>query len=587
VRRLCYPRVKPYRNKGLSLAGSVSGRLRFGRVRTSRGARRGGWDADVVVVGGGHNGLVCAGYLAGAGLDVVVVEARPSFGGCASSEDFEGATVNVCNCDHTMIRASGVIEDLQLGSYGLRYLELEPARRHVVVGEAASPASIGAWWLMRDAEQTLEGLGRTHPRQVGGYRRYLADVGPAARLLLDLGRRPPGPGSALAAVAGRKGRGALTLAALARLSLVDAAKSWWDDDELVAPLAATGPTVWGSSARDKGTGLAVLGYALAHVVGPGRPLGGSGALVRALVESARGRGVGLLSGDPVERLAVSAGRVAGVVTCSGRVISAPVVVGAVDPRQVLESWLEGPLRASRSLRRIWRARQTFGYESKLDAVVGLPPLYLAEQKAGLDGAGSSSTVVLTPNLCGLEGAWRSCARGEMAPLLPMLANVTDLEDPSVVPIGGGHTFSLEVLCTPYHLRGGWEPQAAASAWLKAFSRHVSPGFSESVRALRVVTPVVYEQCFGLRRGWAPSFQGSTLAAVVGHPRELARYRSVVPGLYFGGAGTYPGAGIWGACGKNAAWAVLEDLKVGMRVERLGSQRRTRPRSGALVATGRR
>jgi phytoene dehydrogenase-like protein len=126
-------------------------------------------DHEVVIVGGGHNGLTCAAYLARAGVDVCVLEARDAVGGCASTvEVLGGARVNICNCDHALVRATGVIEELDLASHGLRYLDLEPAQLALPWDAALTP-----WFLFSDVERTLQSLALTHPDQVDGYRRYV------------------------------------------------------------------------------------------------------------------------------------------------------------------------------------------------------------------------------------------------------------------------------------------------------------------------------------------------------------------------------------------------------------------------------
>ena len=142
-------------------------------------------DADVIVVGGGHNGLICASYLARAGVDTLLLEARASVGGGASTVDDLGARFNICHCDHTLVRASPVIDELELADHGLLYLEPDAA---VVWAfhDRSEP-----WVIFHDTERTIEGLAQVYPNQVDPYRRYLADAIPVARLVLDMARTPP------------------------------------------------------------------------------------------------------------------------------------------------------------------------------------------------------------------------------------------------------------------------------------------------------------------------------------------------------------------------------------------------------------
>jgi phytoene dehydrogenase-like protein len=508
----------------------------------------------VVVAGGGHNGLVCAAYLARAGLDVEVLEARATVGGCASTVDALGARVNVCSCDHTMIRGCGIVEELGLAAHGLRYLDLEPAGHSVVVGAGSS------WWSFADTERTLESLSLTHPGQVAGYRRYLEAMLPKARAVVALTSARPSAVQAWRR-AGRHGPG---LVRLARASAADVLHQFFDDEALLAPCAALGPAVWGLDPALPGTGLGALGYALRHVVGPGRPAGGSGSLpaaLRAAVEAAGGR---VRTGATVRKVVCTGGQVAGVELAGSEQVSADVVICATDPRTAIVDWVgPGTPGAMGRLAAAWAARPVGeGYESKVDALVQGVPRYLeddAEVASRLGITNGVATSVITPSLAGIARARTAADRGAVADQPVMLVNVPSVADPTMA-VDGTHVFSLEVLFTPYRLAGGWDASQEPQRWLDVFGRHVDAGFRERVGAWRVVTPVDYERQFGLRRGHAPSFSGGPLSVLAGwRDRELTRYETPVTGLFLTGAGTYPGAGVWGASGRNTAAVVLSRL----------------------------
>jgi phytoene dehydrogenase-like protein len=520
--------------------------------------RPGGFDSrpSVIVAGGGHNGLVCAAYLARAGLDVEVVEARPSVGGCASTVDAVGARVNVCNCDHTLVRASGVLEELDLAVHGLRYLELEPAAHAVTVG--AGPA----WWSFADVERTLEAIALSHPGQVDPYRRYLEAMTPVARLMLELTSSPPSPGRVLHRLAGRGAASAGRLLRVGRARATDVLRSFFSDEALIAPCAASGPAVWGLDPARPGTGLGALGYALRHLAPPGRPVGGSGALPAALgaaVEAAGGR---VRTGARVVALCCEADRVTGVALEGGELLGADAVVCAADPRTAVVEWL-GPTRAGAGMVARWRDRPALdGYEAKIDAVVERSPRYLADDPETAERLGVGDpcvpTTVITPTAAGISRARAAADGGRVADQPVMFVNVPGAADPSMA-VPGGHVLSLEVLFTPYRVSGGWDASTEPRRWLDVLGRHLCPGSGDGIRAWRVVTPIDYERDFGLRRGHAPSFPGGPLAALVGRDRELTRYETPVTGLFLTGAGTFPGAGVWGASGRNAAHVVLRRL----------------------------
>ncbi|NNE11348.1 MAG: NAD(P)/FAD-dependent oxidoreductase, partial [Ilumatobacter sp.] len=292
-------------------------------------------DADVIVVGGGHNGLICGAYLARAGIDTLVVDARSELGGVAATVTDLDARFNVCNCDHLMVRAMPIADELDLASHGLHYLEPEIAsinRFH----DGADP-----WLFFHDVERHLEAFARARPKQVEPYRRYLEDALPVAELALDIARTPPSVRGILGAAASRRSRGLLRLLRWSRASIDDVLAEYFDDWHVTMPAISTGPTVWGVHPATPGTGLAAMTFAMRHLVPSGRPVGGSGALtaaVRASFEAAGGR---VLTDRYVERLLLDDGAVAGVACTGGGVLRAPRVVAACDPRRVLVDWLDG------------------------------------------------------------------------------------------------------------------------------------------------------------------------------------------------------------------------------------------------------
>jgi len=147
------------------------------------------------------------------------------------------------------------------------------------------------------------------------------------------------------------------------------------------------------------------------------------------------------------------------------------------------------------------------------------------------------------------------ARGGVAEQPMFYANVPSALDPTM-RVGADHVFSLEVLYTPYALRGGWAGSKEPERWFARYGRVVQPEFLDGMRRWRAMTPVRYETDFHLPRGHATSFAGGPLAALLGRQPELTRYETPVHGLYLTGAATFPGAGVWGASGRNAATVIL-------------------------------
>ena len=524
-------------------------------------AREADADPDVVVVGAGHNGLICAAYLARAGVRTTVVEARTFTGGCSASENFQGARVNLCNCDHVVVRSLPLIEDLGLAAHGLRYLDLRPAQ--VAMSWSDDRPAV----LFADPEETLASLAVTQPDQVAGYRRYLADALPVARLVLDLAQRPPTASTAARALSARRGRGLARLLQWSRRPVSAVLREYFTSETLLGAAVATGPAVWGVSPHLPGTGLGALRFALLHVIGPGRPVGGSGALTDAVLAAFEQAGGTLLADSPVGSLLVERQRVVGVRLRDGREIRARRVVVACDPRRALLEWLNpSPPSADRLLAR-WRGQPVLdGYESKIDAIVDAAPQLAAFDDTLMGRLGVSaaelaaSTTVVSPTVDAIAAAHRRSEAGGVVADEPILMmNVPSLIDATVKAPGGGHVFSLEALFTPFALLGGWPASAEPARWLSVASRHYRTPLTDGMRHWRAMTPDVYDRDLGMPRGFAPSFAGGPLAALLGTTPELTRYRTPIEGLFLTGAGTFPGAGVWGAPGRNTARVLLHDL----------------------------
>ncbi len=498
-----------------------------------------------MVIGAGHNGLVTAAYLARAGLRTVLLEARSTVGGTAASEPFGGATVNICNCDHITFRTTPVVDELGLATHGLEYLDVEPAQTNL-------PWTGGrAWTLHHGVEETLESLAAGHPAEVDAYRRYAAAAVPAVRLVLEAACEPPTVASLTRLALRRRLAGTTTLWRWARRSAADVLRSYFRDEGLLGPAAVTGPMVWGVSPERPGTGLGALSYALRHVGTVGRPRGGSGAVPDALRSAFVSSGGLLRTSSPVGAILCDGARVRAVRLTDGTEVSAPVVVSACDPAATFVTWLTDPPDRARDLVSRWRARpQEAGYESKIDAVLDAAP-----RLRGLEDPPAATTVV-APSLRDIHRGFELMAHGRVLPRPALLVNVPTLLDPSMAP-PGRHVLSVEALFTPYAITGGWPGSPEPGRWLDLVAGLCEDGLRPSIREWRAMTPDVYERDFHLPAGHATSFAGGPLAALRSPDPELTRYETAVDGLYLTGAATFPGAGVWGASGRNCAAVVLE------------------------------
>jgi phytoene dehydrogenase-like protein len=214
------------------------------------------------------------------------------------------------------------------------------------------------------------------------------------------------------------------------------------------------------------------------------------------------------------------------------------------------------------IERYRRAPRHEGYESKIDAVITTLPQYPTVDTELLASLGVSSpliaSTIVSPSLRQVDAAHRAMADGRVAEQPMFFANVPSVLDPTMVPGPGQHVFSLEVLFTPYALAGGWPGSGEPQRWLDQYASLLGngPEFLAGIERFRAMTPDRYESDFNMPRGYATSFAGTPVSALLGRPRELTRYQTPVKGLYLTGAATFPGAGVWGASGRNVASTIL-------------------------------
>ena len=510
--------------------------------------------ADAVVVGGGHNGLIAAAYLARAGVSTVLVEARDEVGGCASTVTDLGARFNICNCDHTMIRALPVFDDLELSRHGLRYLEAEFSSIH----SSYQPDS--TWVFRHNPEEHLDTLNTTHPQWVKAYRSYLDDALPVAHLIIEMARTTPSSARFLQRVALMKGRGARRLLAWSKLSAQEVYEQYFDDWRIWMPAIVTGPTVWGVHPATPGTGLAGALYATKHLLRTARPEGGSGALTDAIHRSFTAAGGQTISGSRVVKLHTNAHRVNGVELADGRKISTEHVLASNDPQQIFTQWLKGSDVEDAGPVSRWRTQPVHdGYESKLDLVIDGLPVYRFEERLRSHVGQSdlhTPTTVISPSPDDLEEAHRRRLVGGIADRPSMLINIPTNLDSTMQLDPTEHVLSLEVLFTPY--QHDWSQTTEPERWLHILDSLCEPG-TLKVKRWRAMTPDRYEQEFFMPRGHTPAYAGSPLATFQGRPQDLTRHRGPIEGLHLAGAAAFPGAGIFGGAGRNAAHRVLANL----------------------------
>jgi phytoene dehydrogenase-like protein len=536
---------------------------------------RGGGPWDAVVVGGGHNGLITAAYLAKAGRRTLVVERRERVGGAADTSELAPG-VRVPTLAHTVGRLRpSVVRDLGLARHGLSLIAPD------VRVFAPRPEGLGIT-LWSDVGRTARELAKTPG--VGAadgiaYPRFDKAIRSLGRFLDELGRSTPPdidtPRLTDALMGLRLGRsfrglgreGSRTLLRVLPMAVADLVAESFEDAALRGLLAWRGVRYGAVGPWSGGTASMLLHDAAGNDGGAAGETvfarGGPGALAEALAGAVRGFGGEIRTAAEVVSIDAREGRVRGVVLSGGEEITARAIVSGADPKRTLLDWLD-PVALGPSLG--WRAGniRTPGVVAKVNLVLSGLPTFPA---TGGDKALLHGRIVLAPSIDAIERAFDASKYGRWSEAPVLEATIPSLADPSLVEgaPAGTHVMSVIAQYAPYGLRdGSWEAERdrfgdAVVAQLEA----VAPGIGRLVTAREVLTPVDLEARFGLTgghplHGEAGLDQFFLWRPLLGH----ARYRLPLKGLYLCGSGAHPGGGITGGPGENAAREILKDVKPG-------------------------
>jgi phytoene dehydrogenase-like protein len=553
--------------------------------------RAGDERCDALIIGAGHNGLVCAAYLAGAGLKVTVLERRAVVGGAAVTEEFHPGFRNSVAAYTVSLLNPAIIRDLDLHAHGLRIVERRCANflptadgRYLLTGEGRTQGEV-ARFSARDAARlpayserleavadVLRDLTLTTPPNVlkGSWRAALPELLRAARVggrlrRLDMPLR----------------RELLSLFAMSAGDYLD---NWFESDPIKAVFGFDGIVGNYASPYSPGSAYVLLHHVFGEVNGKrgawGHAIGGMGAISAAMAAAARSRGATIRVASAVRAVLVEGERAVGVVTESGETLRAAAVISNLNPKLLyLNMFAPGTLPGEVTEHmRHWRCGSgTFRMNvalSELPDFTCLPGKTLADHH--------TAGIIIAPTLAYMERAYFDArSRGwSQQPIVEMVISST-LDDTLAPP--GQHVASLFCQHVAPTLPNGdsWDAhrEMVADLMIDTVNTH-APNFRAAVLGRQIMSPLDLERTFGLIGGDISHGNLSLDQLFSARPMlGYGNYRGPLRGLYMCGAGTHPGGGVSGAPGHNAAREILADF-------RSGRLRRADPRAGSASAGGR-
>jgi len=523
---------------------------------------------DVIVIGGGHNGLVNAAYLARAGKKVLVLERRYVLGGAAVTEEvFPGFKFSVASYVVSLLRPE-IIRELALPQHGLEILPLDGTFTPMPDGDYL--------WRVNDHAKTRREIARHSRLDAEAYDEY-------GRAMIEMGRfvkpimgmTPPDPTSL-------NPKGLMDLLFLGRrfqrlppedkynqvqlmtMSAVDFLDRWFETDVLKATMSASGIIGTFLGVRSPGTAYVLLHHYMGEIDGAfrswGLARGGTGAISNSIADAAREAGAEIRTEAPVEKIILKNGRAVGVVLQCGEEIQAGVISSSVDPRLTFFG-LVGEEHLPEDFVEDIRRYKFRGSSGKVNLALGALPDFKAMPGAGAHLRGAIS---ISPSVEYMERAYDDAKYGRFSrrPYIDMV--IPSLTDPSVAP-PGKHVMSCFVQYAPYNLKEGtWDERREefGDTVIDTIAEH-APNIRDIILHRQVLTPLDIEREFGLTEG--NIFQGELTLEQLFFLRPApgwAQYRTPIKNLYMCGSATHPGGGIMGASGRNGAEKILRDMKRG-------------------------
>ena len=522
---------------------------------------------DVIIIGGGHNGLVTAFYLAQAGHKPLVLERRSQIGGAAVTEEFSPGF----RCS-TLAHVAGplrpdIVRDMQLERHGLRFITPE-------IGVVALSPDHRALVLHNDAQKSSQEIARFSQKDATRYPEFQDSLGKLGKVIGDALLLPPpnidSPSTGdlwgmLQTGRGIRKLGKKDMFRLLRwgpMAVADLVAEFFETELLRATIAARG--IFGTFLGPWSAGSSLV--LLIRAAGDNHPAGSShfvaggiGALTQAMASAAKQAGAEIRSNVEVKEVRIKDGTATGVVLASGEEISAKAVISNADPKRTLLKLVDPTYLAPDFVQKLKNYRMP-GTVAKVNlALSGLPEF--TALKGATNGA-LSSRIHIGPEIDYLERAFDDSKYGNFSQNPYLEVTIPSLTDPSLAP-AGKHVMSIYMQYAPFKLKNGdWDNDRGklGDTIVKTLA-HYAPNLPGLVIDGQIITPKDLEETYGLTNGHI--FHGELSLDQFFTMRPLldwARYRTPINNLYLCGSGTHPGAGLTGGSGANAAREILKALK---------------------------
>jgi len=524
---------------------------------------------DVIIIGGGHNGLVAAAFLAKKKFKVCVIEKRGVLGGCCSTEElWPGFKVSPAAYVISLF-SSKIIKSLNLKKYGFKILPRNPS--------SFTPLPNGKSLVLgHDEKENIEEIGSFSVKDAIRYKEYEGYLTDVAKVLEPLMEKSPpvlpSPWRKLSvknkirniARLSRSARAVKKLASLDAIRLMngsamDLLDEWFESDVLKATLATDAVIGAHMSPSDAGSAYVLLHHVMGDAGGQrgvwGYVEGGMGGLADSLEKCCINYGVKFVKETEVRQIVVKNSKVEAVLTDNGY-FATNVVASSVDANLTFNKLIDAPLPGG-----FFNAVNRIDYSSataKVNLALSGPPEFTAAKNRDISCL--NGTIHISPSVSYIEDAFEDSKQGKFSRKPVLEITIPSMVDKTIAP-EGKHIMSIFVQYAPYKLSGGWTSKnrdALFNACIETVGSYV-PNIKDLILHKQILTPVDLEKKYGLTGG--NIFQGAMSANQIYCFRPVSGYcdyRTPIEGLYMCGAATHPGGGVTGLSGRNGAYSILED-----------------------------